>query len=122
MRFANSERVPRRAPRPASAESRTRAEVGSGTGVIEPEVTMLSVEAASPSNPANELKGGCERLNGLTAPPVKPAEVVNSRKVAPLEKRNTSQGTPPHLDAGAPAPLIRLPPPLSSRQGSGPMH
>jgi len=41
----NSERVPRRPPRPASAESRTRAEVGSGTGVIEPEVTMLSVEA-----------------------------------------------------------------------------
>ena len=72
---------------------------GSGTEVIEPEVTMLSVEVVSPPNPANELTGGSERLNGLTAPPAKPVEVVNSRKVAPLGKRNTSQETPPQLDA-----------------------
>ena len=72
---------------------------GSGAEVIEPEVTMLSVEAVSPLNPTNELTGGSERLNGLTAPPTKPAEVVNSRKVAPFWKRNTSQETPPQLGA-----------------------
>jgi hypothetical protein len=84
---------------PAKPSSTIAQVDGSGTEVIEPEVTMLSVETVSPSNPANELTGGSERLNGLTAPPAKPAEVVNSRKVAPLGKRNTSQETPPQLDA-----------------------
>src|SRR3984957_3375746 len=96
-------------PMPAKPSSSIAQVDGSGTEVIEPEVTILSVEAVSPSNPANELTGGSERLNGLTAPPAKPAEGVNSRKIAPWGERNTPQARPPQLDADA-GPTAPAPP------------
>ena len=97
--------------------------------VIEPEVTILSVEAVSPSNPANELTGGARGSRGEIKWQIDHrGSAREAGRSSQLEGKSRHWGKRRHVAGNAaairrrtPVPTDPAPPPLSSRQESGPM-